>query len=982
MPRGTRHPTKRSALKAGVRAVRASQRFYARREVPLLRGLTLSALPALIVISVSVLLALPLTPARAEVSCPNEAARAREIHGSALPDCRSYEQVSPVENEKGGVSVQGGPGDVQAARSGDRVRYYSTSPFGGCQDNDDSDFSNYVSSRAPGGTWATACVSPGMVGFSEDLLEAPIHPQPQTQFAGFAADEQQLIFESEEGLVGGAVAGAPNVYEENFEAPAGKQLSLVGLVPPVGHESCAGLGCEVSPAGAVAGAGSSHEMDAGAPQDHFHYTQSAISADGSRVFFTALPSGRIYLREDGQSTVQVSPGAAVFREATPDGEFVFYTEGEDLYRFDASTGSSEPVAVTATGTGDLSALAFGTGDLSWARGNVILTAGSTEVTKVELFKGAFVVGQTIEGQAIPPDTTITALDLETQTLTLSNPASATKETNVTAASEVVTGLSTGGGLFEVGQEIEGQGIPAHTTITALAPGELTLSNFPTSAGSGIAVTVGGSTEVSDLSTTAGSFEVGQPVSGRGIAPGTSIIARSAHTLTLSRAVTAAGTNVAVTASPAGVLGVLGASADASIVYFGAAGVLAENTRAYEYVNAQGEHEHGSEAAATEPPTEGEAVNLYEWYQPPTGSATTMFIARLYKSKLHSGFEERGEADELDWWGYREGEFPVEKTSRVTSDGQTLLFASHYSLTGYDNDSAARACAGIGACPEFFRYRAGPDGSVGRLACVSCNPNPAVSPLGPAQLTGEGGAIGETLFEQVLTRNLAEDGNRVLFQSPDPLVPGDTSDQTNVYEWEAPASGSETEKTENSCTPSSLSYYSSDEGCLFLISSGTSKEQSYFGDASANGDDVFFFTAQQLAPSDDDEAVDVYDASVNGEGCGTAGYEECHREAKPLPKCASAQECGLLPAEPPAESFPATASVFGPGNLISPPPPGETASAGKPPAKPLTNAQKLAKALKACRKDKHKSKRESCERTARKKYDAKTSVKRASRKAHR
>jgi hypothetical protein len=39
----------------------------------------------------------------------------------------------------------------------------------------------------------------------------------------------------------------------------------------------------------------------------------------------------------------------------------------------------------------------------------------------------------------------------------------------------------------------------------------------------------------------------------------------------------------------------------------------------------------------------------------------------------------------------------------------------------------------------------------------------------------------------------------------------------------------------------------------------------------------------------------------------------------------------------------------------------------PPPKPLTNAQKLAKALAACHKDKKKAKRQSCERAAHKKY---------------
>jgi hypothetical protein len=43
---------------------------------------------------------------------------------------------------------------------------------------------------------------------------------------------------------------------------------------------------------------------------------------------------------------------------------------------------------------------------------------------------------------------------------------------------------------------------------------------------------------------------------------------------------------------------------------------------------------------------------------------------------------------------------------------------------------------------------------------------------------------------------------------------------------------------------------------------------------------------------------------------------------------------------------------------------------KPTPKPLTRAQKLKKALASCKKIKKKSKRQSCEKAARKKYGAK------------
>ena len=57
---------------------------------------------------------------------------------------------------------------------------------------------------------------------------------------------------------------------------------------------------------------------------------------------------------------------------------------------------------------------------------------------------------------------------------------------------------------------------------------------------------------------------------------------------------------ALAGTPVAVAGVLGVSAEGSIVYFVAAGVLAANTREYEYVNAEGDREKASESAANEP----------------------------------------------------------------------------------------------------------------------------------------------------------------------------------------------------------------------------------------------------------------------------------------------------------------------------------------------------------------------------------------------
>jgi hypothetical protein len=69
---------------------------------------------------------------------------------------------------------------------------------------------------------------------------------------------------------------------------------------------------------------------------------------------------------------------------------------------------------------------------------------------------------------------------------------------------------------------------------------------------------------------------------------------------------------------------------------------------------------------------------------------------------------------------------------------------------------------------------------------------------------------------------------------------------------------------------------------------------------------------------------------------------------------------------------ASASSSGQGNLLAPGP--------KPAVKPLTRAQKLAKALKRCRSKHRKRKRASCEALARKQYRAAARSKKTARKS--
>ena len=373
-----------------------------------------AALPVPIMLALVLPLGAHVAPARA-AACPDEGAREKQVHGLALPDCRAYEQVSPVD--KNGADARGFPGSVASSPSGGRVRYWSLTPFAvpeGCAlagGNPD-----YISSRGAKGGWSTEGVLPceapegGKLGFSEDLSETLVwdrelalsagapsagisyylrYGEPPASgryrllasvsgvgieedyfvvLAGFSGDDSHLIFETLEPLLTQARAGAPNLYEVDLGKPVGEQLSLVGLLPPGEGRSKE----EAPPGGSVAGAGARKWPSFLSHPNGRVYTQSAISRDGSRVFFTALPSERVYLRENAGAppsplggggeclvavdacTVTVSQGAAHFREATPDGAYAFYTEGEDLYRFDVESGEREVIAapVTATATGN------------------------------------------------------------------------------------------------------------------------------------------------------------------------------------------------------------------------------------------------------------------------------------------------------------------------------------------------------------------------------------------------------------------------------------------------------------------------------------------------------------------------------------------------------------------------------------------------------------------------------------------------------
>jgi hypothetical protein len=303
--------------------------------------------------------------------------------------------------------------------------------------------------------------------------------------------------------------------------------------------------------------------------------------------------------------------------------------------------------------------------------------------------------------------------------------------------------------------------------------------------------------------------------------------------------------------PPNLRGVLGASEDGSRVYFVADGALAEG------------------AVAGQP-------NLYVW-QAGTG---LRFIATLVQGDANLGNEwglVRLSGASQVALGFFSG-VPESQTARVTPDGRHLAFMSTASLTDHDNVSQDSG----ELVSQVYLYDAQED----ELVCASCNPAKA-RPIGFSELP-----VWITPDEQ--PRYLSDDGGRLFFLSFDRLALRDTNDRQDVYEFEREGVGS--------CTDNSATFSSTSGGCLFLVSSGSSGDHSFFLDASADGRDVFISTRERLFPTDEDERYDVYDARVGG------GFAP---PALAPPICAG-EACRPVPAAP-SMSFPGSAGFAGDGN---------------------------------------------------------------------
>ncbi len=384
---------------------------------------------------------------------------------------------------------------------------------------------------------------------------------------------------------------------------------------------------------------------------------------------------------------------------------------------------------------------------------------------------------------------------------------------------------------------------------------------------------------------------------------------------------------------AGVRGVLDASEDGSYIYFVATGALSSVENGLREKAVAGADNLYLLHYGGEPGAEG-------WEAP-------RFIGVLSAE------------DSPDW-----SEALNKQTARVSPDGRYLAFMSDRSLTGYQNMDAFSGKPD----EEVYLY----DASTQGLVCASCNPTGA-RPVGieygnAGRLVGgdrvwppsawlAANIPGWTPFRvdgALYQSRYLSDSGRLFFNSNDALVPQDVNGTEDVYEYE-PAGVPKGSGHE--CATQSATYSERSDGCVGLISSGTSSEESAFLDASETGTDVFFLTEARLVPEDFDKSPDVYDAQE----C-TVAVPCRPKPAVAPPACTTADSCRAAPSPQPATfGAPASATFSGAGNLAAPAPPKVAVV-----SRSLTRAQKLARALRTCRK-KLKQARAGCERRARRRY---------------
>jgi hypothetical protein len=375
--------------------------------------------------------------------------------GFSLPDRRGFEMVSPPDKSSGEVAVPGNEAGIvdpklsvrplQGATDGESIAYPSLAAFGEAQSAPAA--STYLSRRTPAG-WSTANITPpDQQGYLAD------------PFQGFSADlGHAAIAQKEPVLAPGAQEGFENLYLRNnatnaIEAlttatPRGPDtiptrycVAFAGASDDFKRVFLAARGALTADAPEAAGV-SLYEWSAGQlklvsvlpddkpaqPSDGTGFgagpgcrglnertIDGAISADGTRVFWTYQPSSgqaQLLARLDGAETIQLDAaaggagpsGGGMFWAAAADGSEVFFTSPGlltpdasgpgpsslgDLYRYDLEARTLTDITPDPTPGSDPPSVlgvlgASASGDAVYFAANGVLAAGA-EAGKPNLY---------------------------------------------------------------------------------------------------------------------------------------------------------------------------------------------------------------------------------------------------------------------------------------------------------------------------------------------------------------------------------------------------------------------------------------------------------------------------------------------------------------------------------------------------------------------------------------------------------------------
>ncbi|HMB54077.1 MAG TPA: hypothetical protein VKU40_12230 [Thermoanaerobaculia bacterium] len=326
-------------------------------------------------------------PAGPDPDCPNAARRAGP--SAALPECRAYEQVSPLE--KGTADAIDAKAQAAAGGGSLAFRMQGGQILPGCEGGPEvTPVVSRLSDPATG-SWSARCLATPLAvseygaydffyhDFSDDLAKMAYCSGASLGVPG--GGEGLYLMDTATGAStwsGGdfeqtcaALAGAtallasPSYESLFFESPA--QLAVdAGPAPPPGEEVLIYEWSEASGPGQCAGKerclalASVDEAEAAVPGEIFAYRDRAVSADGSRVFWRCgAGDGASVCARSGGQTVEIGasergvPDPAgtlekTFVDASADGEVAFFVSGEKLT--DDAT-ASEGEASFAPGSG-------------------------------------------------------------------------------------------------------------------------------------------------------------------------------------------------------------------------------------------------------------------------------------------------------------------------------------------------------------------------------------------------------------------------------------------------------------------------------------------------------------------------------------------------------------------------------------------------------------------------------------------------------